>query len=89
MIAVSCHPQPYLNALLPKDQDLETQDLSEHHESLPKIRKVKASAPSEDGGLLGVADDSTQNKTDTVDIDSIDNPYLLPIKPPKYRKRKI
>ncbi|XP_052799602.1 transcription initiation factor TFIID subunit 8-like [Mya arenaria] len=72
LIAVQPHPQPYLAALLPKDQDLDTLEASD-------IPTYTAPIPR------GRADpDGT-----SVDPDSIDNPYLMPVKMPKYRKYKV
>ena len=77
VIAVQPHTQPYLNALLPKDQDLDSQhdivDISEAGKQ-PEI-KLEASQS-----------DLSQNAMD-FDSDAIDNPYLRPIKMPKFKKK--
>lgn len=77
LIAVQPHPHPYLAALLPKDQDLDTLD------PVDLQTGVQTSRPEVEEM------DSSQNKgdnSDNPDTDSIDNPYLLPIKKPRYKK---
>lgn len=74
VIAVKPMPLPYLNALLPKDQDLDSQDQPE----TTAVKKRKR-AP-EQSEIVG---DNPQG----VDTDSIDNPYLRPMKIAKFKKR--
>lgn len=76
LIAVQPHPHPYLAALLPKDQDLDT------------LEPADVQTGVQTSGSQGEETDTSQNKSDTVDSDSIDNPYLLPVKMPRYKKFK-
>ncbi|XP_060561471.1 transcription initiation factor TFIID subunit 8-like [Ruditapes philippinarum] len=79
LIAVQQNPHPYLMALLPKDHDLDTLEPTD----IPNIKQ--------NDGIPSRSDDSEsgQNKTDSSEADSIDNPYLLPIKMPRYKKIKL
>lgn len=77
VIAVQPHPQPYLNALLPKDQDLDSHlDMSE-------------TGNQSDFKMEGSQSDLSQNMADNSDPDAIDNPYLRPIRMPKFKKKVI
>ncbi|ESO95469.1 hypothetical protein LOTGIDRAFT_206383 [Lottia gigantea] len=77
LIAISPSPRPYLNALLPKDQDLDAQEPDQVYSSVSK-RRLESQTDS------GIQSSASQ---ETVDSDSIDNPYLRPVKLPKKRKR--
>ncbi|KAL4225719.1 transcription initiation factor TFIID subunit 8 [Mactra antiquata] len=72
LIAVQPHPHPYLMALLPKDQDLDSLDISD-------VQGVNHGSDTLD---------PNSSKFDQSDIDTIDNPYLQPIKMPRYKKFK-
>ncbi|XP_052065041.1 transcription initiation factor TFIID subunit 8-like [Mytilus californianus] len=74
LIAVKPMPLPYLNALLPKDQDLDSQD---QPETMAVKKRKRAPEQSEAIG----------ENPQGVDADSIDNPYLRPMKIAKYKKR--
>ena len=78
MIAVQTHAQPYLAALLPKDQDLDTLEASDIQ---GYGRQGSGSRPDLPG--------TRAQKSETVDPELIDNPYLQPVKLPKYKKYKI
>lgn len=67
LIAVTTQAQPYLSALLPRDQDLDTQD---------------------EADISDPRGNTSHNKSDASDTDGIDNPYLLPVKMPRFKKRK-
>lgn len=71
LIAIKPTPLPYLNALLPKDQDLDSQDPPETTKVVKRRRDP----------------DQTEENTTGADTDSIDNPYLRPMKISKLKKR--
>ena len=73
MISVQPHPQPYLNALLPKDQDLDSHIELGDAGSQPEF-KVQAA-------------ETSQNAAENFDPDTIDNPYLQPVRMPKFKKK--
>lgn len=75
LIAVKPSPFPYLDALLPKDQDLDAQEPTE-----VQITEKKKRRQDLDGESIGSGDQ-------TVDNDSIDNPYLRPVKMYRYKKK--
>ncbi|XP_062596405.1 transcription initiation factor TFIID subunit 8-like [Saccostrea cucullata] len=79
LIAIKPHPLPYLNALLPKDQDLLAQE-----EDTPTPKESSSSKSSQGGTKEG---DTTEQEGDTPDPEAIDNPYLRPVKMAKYRKK--
>ena len=76
VIEVQPHPQPYLAALLPKDQDIDTLDPSD---PAPYPAPTPRGRGDGDGGQRGEGGDGDA---------SIDNPYLMPVKMPKYKKFK-
>ncbi|XP_050410712.1 transcription initiation factor TFIID subunit 8 [Patella vulgata] len=78
LIAIAPSPRPYLNALLPKDQDLDAQEPGETYSTGSKKRS--------DNNSQGDAKDGAQTQ-ESADPDAIDNPYLRPVKLPKKRKR--
>ena len=63
--------RPYLDALLPKDANLEPQEMSESSQMSDRSKSQTAGQSSEGG-----------------DSELIDNPYLRPVKPPRYRKKQ-
>ena len=85
---------PYLNALLPKDQDLDAQepvDLEEPVTKGPKESSIqgletRTLQDSQNGGS-DLQLSQTLPAQDSVDSDAIDNPYLRPVRMPKKRKR--
>lgn len=79
MIAVTPHPLPYLNALLPKDQDL----LAQEEEAQP-TPSGKSSKSSQGGAKDG---ETNEQEGDPTDPEAIDNPYLRPVKMARYRKK--
>lgn len=79
LIAVTPHPLPYLNALLPKDQDL----LAQEEEAQP-TPSGKSSKSSQGGAKDGETNDQ---EGETTDPEAIDNPYLRPVKMARYRKK--
>lgn len=79
VIAVTPHPLPYLNALLPKDQDL----LAQEEEAQP-TPSGKSSKSSQGGAKDGETNDQ---EGETTDPEAIDNPYLRPVKMARYRKK--
>ncbi|KAL5007867.1 hypothetical protein ScPMuIL_016673 [Solemya velum] len=81
LIAIKSTPQPYINALLPKDQDLDSQDSAESSEHRVKRREARET----DSSIVLPAE--TSDNQDTTDNEAIDNPYLRPIKLPKHRKK--
>ncbi|XP_013392943.1 transcription initiation factor TFIID subunit 8 [Lingula anatina] len=95
LIACKPTPHPYLDALLPKDQELDHVDQTDagQHKQPPGRRK----RPVEDGqgntqdSGYGTQDsgpssqtslDQSQSKEDAADNDAIDNPFLRPVKFP-------
>jgi len=74
LIASKCASQPYLNALLPRDQ------LFEEDTDLTKDSKKD----SDNGRLVSELLDTDSGKDES---DAIDNPYLRPVKIPKKKKR--
>lgn len=72
VIAIKPHPLPYLNALLPKDQDL----LAQEEETPPA--QTKKSLKSKEG---------ENTELETPDPEAIDNPYLRPVKMARNRKK--
>lgn len=77
LIAVQPSPQPYLNALLPKDQDLDSHvDLSEP-DTQPEFKMETSQS------------DLSQNTADISDPDAIDNPYLRPVRMPRFKKKPV
>lgn len=75
VIAVQSHPHPYLMAILPKDHDLDTLEPSD----------IQGASRSEMNSRI---EDTEQNKSEATDTDIIDNPYLQPVKMPRYKKFK-
>ena len=74
VIAIKPHPLPYLNALLPKDQDL----LAQEEETPPA--QTKKSLKSKEGEIT---------EQETPDPEAIDNPYLRPVKMARNRKKGV
>ncbi|KAK3102638.1 hypothetical protein FSP39_012806 [Pinctada imbricata] len=83
LIAVKPTPLPYLNALLPKDQDLDAQDTSDASQAHVKQEKEEAKGSDSTPGEGG-SGSKEENESDT-----IDNPYLRPIKISRIVKKKI
>lgn len=73
LISVQPHPQPYLNALLPKDQDLDSHIELGDAGSQPEFKVQTA--------------ETSQNAAENFDPDTIDNPYLQPVRMPKFKKK--
>lgn len=78
LIAVQPSPHPYLMALLPKDHDLDTLEPSD----IQGVKREDISSRSDDT-------DREQNKSETTDNEAIDNPYLQPVRMPRYKKFKF
>lgn len=74
LIAIKPTTLPYLNALLPKDQDLDSQ---EPPETTSVVKRRRDPEQLEGDG----------ENTPGIDADSIDNPYLRPMKTAKFKKR--
>lgn len=103
MIANKPKPLPYLDALLPKDKDLEVTEEEVKPEKVePEDAENKAveSAAMANGAPTAEAKLSTQlsqdgstvqpSSADLQDSDSnLDNPYLRPIKMPKLLKTTV
>uniref|UniRef100_T1IK22 Transcription initiation factor TFIID subunit 8 n=1 Tax=Strigamia maritima TaxID=126957 RepID=T1IK22_STRMM len=70
-------PNVYLEALLPKDQIFDIEDLMKQD----PVAVPKKADPVEGDGLV-----ETNQRKDEVDSDAIDNPYLRPIKMPRKRR---
>jgi hypothetical protein len=79
VIAIKSHPLPYLNALLPKDQDLLAQE-----EDTPSTAEGALPKSALGGAKEG---DTTEQEGETPDPEAIDNPYLRPVKMARYRKK--
>lgn len=102
MIAVKSSPLPYIDALLPKDQDLDAQEVDFYHTSSVapetysqgQISNMDSASSGSAflGGSTTISDmsimDSTQGlqSQDSLD-DTIDNPYLRAVRVPKKTKR--
>ncbi|XP_069132320.1 transcription initiation factor TFIID subunit 8-like [Argopecten irradians] len=73
LIAMKPHPLPYLDALLCKEQDLDNQGSTNEEEE----KKVKDQDTGQQNGGQG----------DAQDAESIDNPYLRPVKLSRVKKK--
>ncbi|KAL3872961.1 hypothetical protein ACJMK2_036129 [Sinanodonta woodiana] len=83
LIAVQPHPQPYLSALFPKDQDLDPQQDSSSSLADSDPKQSTSSLDNSQGPQL----DLSQSLLDTSDPDAIDNPYLRPVKLPRFKRK--
>lgn len=96
VIAVKPSSLPYLDALLPKDHDLDLQELQMQHKlsadaSLAHSAMMTTSTAgldeSGDGGGAGAGDASRyQQQQDSAETDAIDNPYLRAFRFPKKKR---
>ncbi|XP_046364920.1 transcription initiation factor TFIID subunit 8-like [Haliotis cracherodii] len=91
LIAVKPSPRAYLNALLPKDQDLDAQEPVETQQAVSKRQREARDGQSGSDAQTDTPVESTSFSQllsqDSVDSDTIDNPYLRPVKFPKKRRR--
>lgn len=101
VIAVKPTALPYIDALLPKDQDLDAQDTESHHAATPSMSdnrrtgQVSSSTLTATAGIsetlvnsMHSADPSDLLQSqDSSDADAIDNPYLRDVRIPKKRRK--
>ena len=99
LAVIACKPKqlPYLEALLPKHLDLESLD---DPEDMKKPNESVQAPPGTSGDKEGNQDPSGGNQAnyvqlptgqEVIDVDNenaIDNPYLRPIKMPKFKTKK-
>ena len=98
VIAVKPCALPYIDALLPKDQDLDFQDQEMHHTAAasaplpPAAMETTAAAGLDEsgdslGGGTSIGDASRYlMPQDSMDTDAIDNPYLRGVRLPKKKR---
>ena len=96
VIAVKPSSLPYLDALLPKDHDLDLQELEMQHKlsananlahSAMMATSTAGLDESGDGGGAGAGDASRyQQQQDSTETDAIDNPYLRAFRFPKKKR---
>ncbi|KAK3591224.1 hypothetical protein CHS0354_003856 [Potamilus streckersoni] len=83
LIAMQPHPQPYLGALFPKDQDLDPQQDSSSSLADSDPKQSNSNLDNNQGPTL----DLSQSPLDMSDPDAIDNPYLRPVKMPRFKRK--
>ena len=90
-IVVACrlHMPPYLKALLPSDQVFEFEDefsltACQNRSSSGPSRKARSDAECEEDEGKETTEEGKGGETD-----SIDNPYLRPVKLPRKKKPKL
>lgn len=89
VIAVKCSSLPYIDAVLPKDQDLDAQELEVHQVTRAASQDMASSShppPSASHAQSAHAGDGAQS-LDSLDSDAIDNPYLRAVRMPKKRRK--
>ncbi len=99
---IACKPSetPYLDALLPKDEDFESLELEENLANQQKRQQEEADKQSKDGEPGKKEGEGTKEKSPSKEESSgvnqteaegdgdIDNPYLRPIKMPRLKGSK-